>query len=66
MELALQKIQYHDDQLAFRKFYQLLFSGLYGFAYSYVHSKENAEEVVSDVFLTLGKKRQHLIQLVTH
>ncbi|HVA98300.1 MAG TPA: RNA polymerase sigma-70 factor [Bacteroidia bacterium] len=60
MELLLQKIQYHDDQQAFKQFYQLLFFKLYQFAYSYVHSKENAEEVVNDVFLTLWQKRTTL------
>lgn len=60
MELLLEKIQYHNDQQAFKQFYQLLFFKLYQFAYSYVHSKENAEEVVNDVFLNLWQKRTTL------
>lgn len=60
MQLLLQKIQYDDDQQAFKQFYQLLFFRLYQFAYTYVHSKENAEEVVNDVFLTLWQKRKTL------
>jgi len=60
MQLLLQKIQYDDDQLAFKEFYQLLFFRLYQFAYTYVHSKVIAEEVVNDVFLTLWQKRKTL------
>jgi len=48
MHPLLQKIQYDDDQQSFKQFYQLLFFRLYQFAYSYVHSKESAEEVVND------------------
>jgi RNA polymerase sigma-70 factor (family 1) len=60
MQLLLQKIQEHDDQQSFKKLYQLLFFRLYQFAYSYVHSKESAEEVVNDVFLSLWQKRKTL------
>lgn len=60
MEPLLQKIQQHDDQQSFKQFYQLLFFRLYQFAYSYVHSKESAEEVVNDVFLCLWQKRKTL------
>ena len=60
MQLLLQKIQHQDDQQAFKKFYQLLFFKLYQFAFSYVHSKENAEEVANDVFLNLWQKRSSL------
>lgn len=57
MQLLLQKIQDEDDQQAFKQLYQLFFFRLYQFAYSYVRSKENAEEVVNDVFLTLWQNR---------
>jgi RNA polymerase sigma-70 factor (ECF subfamily) len=58
MQLLLQKIQDHDDEQSFKEFYQLFFFRLYQFAYSYVHSKEIAEEVVNDVFLSLWQKRK--------
>ena len=58
MKTLLQKIQYQDDQLAFKQFYQLLFFKLYQFAYSYVRSKESAEELVNDVFLAFWQKRK--------
>lgn len=60
MQLLLEKIQYHNDQRAFKQFYQLLFFRLYQFAFSYVRSKEAAEEIVNDVFLILWQKRQML------
>lgn len=60
MEGLLQRIQFNNDQQAFKQFYQLLFFRLYQFAYSYVKSKENAEEVVNDVFLGLWQKRDTL------
>lgn len=56
----LQKIQLLDDQKSFKKLYQLLFFRLYQFAYSFVHSKESAEEVVNDVFLNVWQKRKTL------
>ncbi|HEY9362339.1 MAG TPA: RNA polymerase sigma-70 factor [Chitinophagaceae bacterium] len=60
MQLLLQRIQNQDDQQSFEKFYQLFFFRLYQFAYLYVHSKESAEEVVNDVFLSLWQKRKTL------
>lgn len=60
MEILLNRIQYHDDQKAFKQFYYLLFLKLYQFSYSYVRSKEPAEEIVNDVFLSIWEKRNVL------
>jgi len=60
MDILLTRIQYHDDQKAFRQFYQTLYLRLHQFAYSYVHSKETAEELVNDVFLSIWEKRNIL------
>ena len=60
MQPLLEKIQYHNDQKAFKQFYQLLFLRLYQFAFSYVRSKEYSEEIVNDVFLVLWQKRSIL------
>lgn len=57
MEPLLQKIQFENDQQAFRQLYESLFFRLYQFAFAYVHVKENAEEIVNDVFLGLWQKR---------
>ncbi len=64
MEQLLQKIQQYGDQQAFKQLYQLLFFRLYQFAYVFVHSKENAEEVVNDVFLRLWQKRAQLDTII--
>ena len=52
----LQRIR-DDNQAAFQQLYGLFFFRLYQFAYSYVQSKEIAEEVVNDVFLRLWQQR---------
>ena len=59
MEMLLQKIQ-EGDQLAFKEFYHLQFFKLYQFAYSFVQSKESAEEIANDVFLSIWQKRESL------
>ena len=60
IQQLLQKIQFLDDQTSFKQLYQLLFFKLYQFAYSFVQSKESAEEVVNDVFLGVWQKRKTL------
>lgn len=60
VEVLLHKIKNHSDQAAFRQLYQLLFFRLYQFAFVYVKSKENAEEIVNDVFLRLWLKKDAL------
>lgn len=59
----LQKIQRYADQKAFKQLYQQLFFRLYQFAYSFIRSKESAEEVVNDVFMGLWQKRDSLDQI---
>ena len=56
MDILLQKIQ-NGDENGFKEFYHLQFFKLYQFAYSFVHSKENSEEIVNDVFLSLWQKK---------
>lgn len=60
MQILLQRIQYHDDQQAFKQFYQQTFFKLYQFAYTYIQCKESAEEIVNDVFLNIWQKRNIL------
>lgn len=60
IQQLLQRVQSLDDQIAFKQLYQALFFKLYQFAYSFVKSKENAEEVVNDVFLSVWQKRKTL------
>jgi RNA polymerase sigma-70 factor (ECF subfamily) len=60
MQQLLLRIQYHNDQEAFKQLYKHLFFRLYQFAFSYLKTKEGAEEVVNDVFLRLWQKRNTL------
>lgn len=59
MDVLLQKIQ-DGDENEFKKFYHVQFFKLYQFAFSFVHSKETAEEIVNDVFLALWQNRHTL------
>ena len=60
IKTLLQKIQLLDDQKSFKELYELQFFRLYQFAYSFLDSKESAEEVVNDVFLRVWEKRKTL------
>lgn len=57
--MLLQKIAQQDEQ-AFRSLYHLYISRLKKFAFALVKSKENAEEIVEDVFIKLWKQRKNL------
>lgn len=59
IDVLLQKIRAGDQQ-GFKEFYHCTFFKLYQFAFSYVHTKEPAEEIVNDVFLALWQKRAGL------
>ncbi len=48
------------DKKAFEQLFFEYYDYLYGFAYSYLKNKEEAEELVSDVFLTIWRKRESL------
>ncbi|MFV0605322.1 MAG: RNA polymerase sigma-70 factor [Niabella sp.] len=47
-----------DDQLAFNKLYEHFFPGLFSFAFSILKNRENAEEIILDVFLRLWENRK--------
>jgi RNA polymerase sigma-70 factor (family 1) len=55
-----QKIVLYEDMQAYRKLYELLNERLLWFVYSFVKSKEAAEEIVSDTFIKLWKMRDQL------
>lgn len=58
----LNKIK-NGDSGAFRHFINLYSENLYFFALGYVHTREIAEEVVSDVFLAVWQNRHKLDQI---
>jgi RNA polymerase sigma-70 factor (family 1) len=56
----LTAISINADQVAYKELFLLLHSRLKQFAYSMLKSKEEAEELVSDVFIRIWEKRDQL------
>jgi RNA polymerase sigma-70 factor (family 1) len=54
------RIALSEDTKAYKELYLLLFDKLFKFSYSFVKSKEAAEELVSDVFIKLWHIRDQL------
>lgn len=50
----------YRDVKAYEALYAILFDDLYRFAFSIIKSRESAEEIVSDVFIKLWKKKDEL------
>ena len=48
---------------AYKELYYLLFDGLHRFSFSFVKSKESAEEIVSDVFIKVWQMRDRLTEI---
>ncbi|OLY94878.1 RNA polymerase sigma-70 factor, ECF subfamily [Cnuella takakiae] len=53
-----------EDMRAYQELYHLLFDRLYRFSFSFVKSREAAEEIVSDVFIKLWQIRSDLKKVV--
>lgn len=59
----LRQIAEKDSHQAFEKIYELYFRKSYTFAKYFVKTKEASEEVVSEVFLSIWKNRQSLMNV---
>lgn len=57
----LSVIALNNDQVAYKELFILLHSRLKQFAYSILKSNEEAEELVSDVFIRIWEKRDQLM-----
>ena len=55
-----QRIAQYDDQSAYKELFAQFYKSLQQFAVSFVRSPEVAEEIVSDVFIKVWKKRAGL------
>jgi RNA polymerase sigma-70 factor (family 1) len=55
-----QRVALQDDQQAYKELFAVFYKSLLQFGYSFVHSHEIAEEIVSDVFIKVWKKRAGL------
>jgi RNA polymerase sigma-70 factor (family 1) len=58
--LLQQAVACFDDTQAYKQLFLLFYPSLVHFAASIIKSKESAEEIVSDVFIKIWEKRQHL------
>lgn len=58
-KLLLRKIS-EDDEVAFRKLFDTYYQKLFHLALYFIKSKELAEEIVSDVFFIIWKRRKAL------
>lgn len=62
--LVLQhRIALHGDQVAYKELFVIFYKPLLQFGYSFVRSHETAEEIVSDVFLNMWKRRTALADI---
>ncbi len=59
----LAAISINADQVAYKELFVLLHSRLKQFAYSILRSKEEAEELVSDIFIRIWEKRSQLTSI---
>lgn len=60
MEELLYRIQFHDDQQAFKALYEQLVFRLYQFAFAFLKQRQAAEEIANDVFVKLWERRYTL------
>ena len=59
----LHRIQFENDELAFREFYEANVFRLFQFAFTFVQNRELSEEIVNDVFLKLWHNRSRIDQI---
>jgi RNA polymerase sigma-70 factor (ECF subfamily) len=59
----LSAISLHDDQIAYKELFVQLNSRLKQFAYSILKSGEEADELVSDIFINIWVKREQLVNI---
>ncbi len=54
------RITRYSDQLAYKELFMAFHPHLVGFALGFIKSRQSAEEIVSDVFITIWEKRSRL------
>jgi RNA polymerase sigma-70 factor (family 1) len=59
----LHRIQFDNDETAFRQFYTDNVFRLFQFAFTFVQNREQSEEIVNDVFLKLWQNRSRINQI---
>ena len=58
------RISLYEDMKAYKQLYELFFPKLFRFSYSFVKSKEAAEEIVSDVFIKVWEIKGSLTTII--
>jgi RNA polymerase sigma-70 factor (family 1) len=59
----LHRIQFENDEMAFREFYEGNVFRLFQFAFTFMQNRELSEEIVNDVFLKLWRNRGRIDQI---
>lgn len=59
----VEEIAVHDSYIAYKKLFGLLFPSIKHFSYCLLKSPELAEEVASDVMITIWRKRKTIISI---
>ncbi len=62
-EHLIKRVASKSDQKAFERLFFVYYDNLYRFAYTYLKNKEEAEEIVSDVFVRLWEQREKLLEI---
>jgi RNA polymerase sigma-70 factor (family 1) len=57
------RIAIYEDEGAYKELFMILFPSLTRFATGIIHSKETAEEIVSDVFISIWNERARLNEI---
>lgn len=65
IKYLLKRIADSNDQVAYKQLFVLLHGPLSQFAYSILKSKEEAEELISDMFIRIWEKRNTLTDIET-
>jgi RNA polymerase sigma-70 factor (ECF subfamily) len=60
MKVLLYRIQFENDEAAFKELYEENVFKLFQFAFAFIQDKQLAEEIVNDVFLKLWQQRNRL------
>ena len=63
LDELVHRIASEDDPAAYRTLFELYYERLSRFAYTILHTKESAEEIVSDLFLKLWINRKTLTSI---
>jgi RNA polymerase sigma-70 factor (ECF subfamily) len=60
IQFLKERIARYDDQQAYRELFQAFYNPLLQFSMGFIRSRQQAEEVVSDVFINIWEKRKRL------